>query len=147
MTNPEAIHENGCPLCPVIGADPYKAGQVYTLLSLQFSIQLAEVLSRNHDFIRVEPSALREWLLHVKIDEKHIDHVPPEVQHGIMVTLPNGLGRPLIDGNHRAARALRDNTHFFAAVLKEKETRHLLRLTMGRKIADYYWKQLSGSGG
>ncbi len=62
-----------------------------------------------------------------------------------MVTLPSGLGMPLIDGNHRAARALRDGTEFFAAVLKEKETRKLLRLTMGRTNADHYWKLLCAS--
>ena len=145
MINPEAIHKNDCPLCPIIGTDPNKGGQVYRLLSLQFSIPLAAMLSRSHDLIRVEPSALREWLRHVKIDEQHIDHIPPDIQHGIMVTLPNGLGMPLIDGNHRAARALRDGTHFFAAVLNEKETRRLLRLTLGRKMADHQWHLLSGS--
>ncbi len=146
MTNPEAVHENGCPLCPVIGASPGNAGQVYRLLSLQFSIPLAEAMSRSHDLIRVEPSALREWLRFVRIDEKHIDHIPPHLQHGILVTLPNGLGRPLIDGNHRAARTLRDGTHFFAAVLNERETLRLLRLTMGRADAKRQWKLLSASG-
>ena len=113
MTNPEAVHENGCPLCPVIGSDSNKAGQVYRLLSLHLSISIAERMSRSHDLIRVEPSTLREWLRYVRIDQRHIDHIPPDKQHGIMVTLPNGLGRPLIDGNHRAARTLRDGTHFF----------------------------------
>ncbi len=103
-------------------------------------------MSRCHDLIRVEPRALREWLQHVKIDEKHIEHIPPSVQHGIMVTLPNGLGMPLIDGKHRAARALRDNTHFFAAVLNERETLQLLRFTMGRANANRQWKLLSASG-
>ncbi len=145
MTNPAAIHENGCPLCPVIGSGPREAGQVYRLLSLKFSISIAEAMSRRHELIRVEPSALQEWLRHVKIDEQHIGHIPPHVQHGIMVTLPSGLGRPLIDGNHRAARALRDGTYFFAAVLNEKETRELLRLTLGRQVADRQWQLLSGS--
>ena len=146
MTHPEAVHENGCPFCPVIGSKPDQADQVYRFLSLQFSISIAEVMSRNHDLIRVEPSALQEWLRHVKIDERHIDHIPPDRQHGIMVTLPNGLGRPLIDGNHRAARTLRDGTHFFAAVLNERETLRLLRLTMGRADAKRQWKLLSASG-
>ena len=146
MTHPEAVHENGCPLCPVIGSKPDQADQVYRFLSLQFSISIAEVMSRNHDLIRVEPSALQEWLRHVKIDERHLDHIPPDRQHGIMVTLPNGLGRPLIDGNHRAARTLRDGTHFFAAVLNERETLRLLRLTMGRADAKLQWKLLSASG-
>ncbi len=145
MTNPEALHENGCPLCPVIGTNPNKADRVCRLLSLQFSVSVAEVMSRSDDLIRVEPNALREWLRHVNIDERHIDHIPPHLQNGIMVTLPSGLGMPLIDGNHRAARALRDGTEFFAAVLNEKETRKLLRLTMGRTNADHYWKLLCAS--
>ena len=62
-----------------------------------------------------------------------------------MVTLPQGLGMPLIDGNHRAARALRDGTPFFAAVLNEKETLKILRLTMGRKSANRDWKLLCAS--
>ena len=52
MTHPEAVHENGCPFCPVIGSKPRQADQVYRLLSLQFSILIAEVMSRNHDLIR-----------------------------------------------------------------------------------------------
>ena len=146
MTHPEAVHENGCPLCPVIGSKPDQADQVYRFLSLHFSILIAEVTSHNHDLIRVEPIALRGWLRHVKIDQRHIDHIPPDRQHGIMVTLPNGLGQPLIDGNHRAARALRDGTHFFAAVLNERETLRLLRLTMGRADAKRQWKLLNASG-
>lgn len=146
MIHQEAVHENGCPLCPVIGSTPNAAGQVCRLLSLHFSTNIAEMMSRRHDLIRVQPNGLKEWLRHVKIDEKHIDHIPQDKQHGIMVTLPNGLGRPLIDGNHRAARALRDGTLFFAAVLNERETLRLLRLTMGHADANREWKRLSASG-
>ena len=145
MTNPEALHENDCPFCPIIGTNPNEADQVCRLLSLQFSVPIAEVMSCRHDLIRTEPNALREWLRQVNIDERHIDHIPPHLQHGIMVTLPNGLGMPLIDGNHRAARALRDGVEFFAAILNEKETRKLLRLTMGRANADHYWKLFCAS--
>ena len=137
--------QNACPLCPVLGSGPAQADQVYRLFSLHFSVPIAERMSRNHDLIRVEPADLREWLRHAKIDEKHVDHIPLDVQHGIMVTLPNGLGRPLIDGNHRAARAMRDGTDFFAAILNEKETLKLLRLTVGRTAANRRWKLLSSS--
>ena len=146
MTHPEAVHENGCLLCPVVGAHSSRDDQVYKLLSLRFSIRIAEVMSRSHDLIRVEPAGLREWLRHVRIDPRHLDHIPPDLQHGIMITLPNGLGMPLIDGNHRAARALRDGTYFFAAVLNEKETLRLLRLTSGRANANRQWKLLCASG-
>jgi hypothetical protein len=46
---------------------------------------------------------------------------------------------PVIDGNHRVARALRDRHKFFAFVLGESETLELLRRSMGRSIVDYYW--------
>ena len=144
MDNPDPL-QDVCPLCPVLGSGPAQADQVYQLLSLRFSVPIAERMSHNHDLIRVEPAALREWLRHAKIDQQHIDHIPLDVQHGIMVTLPNGLGMPLIDGNHRAARAMRNGTDFFAAVLNEKETLKLLRLTVGRTAANRRWKLLSAS--
>ena len=37
------------------------------------------------------------------------------------------MRKPVIDGNHRAARALRDRHEFFAFVLGESETLELLR--------------------
>ncbi len=144
MEDPDPIQKI-CPLCPAFGRGDAQAGQVYHLFSLRFSVSIAERMSRHHDLVQVEPGALREWLRHAKIDAKHIDHIPFDVQHGIMVTLPNGLGMPMIDGNHRAARALRDGTHFFAAVLNEKETLKLLRRTIGRAAANRLWKRLSAS--
>ena len=146
MRDPEAVHQNTCGLCAAVGINRPLAGQVYKLLSLHFSIPIAERLSRYHDLIRVEPKGLQTWLEHATIDNNHINHIPPDIEHGIMVTLPHGLGMPLIDGNHRAARALRNGTDFFAAVLSEKETRRLLRLTMGRMAANRSWKLLTVSG-
>lgn len=146
MKNPKAVPQNDCASCAAVGVNRPLAGQVYKLLSLRFSTSIAERLIRNHDLIRVEPEALQSWLEHATIDRNHIDHIPLDVQHGIMVTLPHGLGMPLIDGNHRAARALRDGTDFFAAVLNEKETLKLLRLTMGRMAANRCWKLLTTSG-
>ncbi len=49
---------------------------------------------------------------------------------------------PLIDGNHRAARALRDGTEFFVFVLTKTETLELLRRSMGNTIADDYWNRM-----
>jgi hypothetical protein len=49
---------------------------------------------------------------------------------------------PVIDGNHRAARALRDRHEFFAFVLEESETLELLRRSMGCSIADHYWDRM-----
>jgi len=49
---------------------------------------------------------------------------------------------PLIDGNHCAARALREERPFFAAVLNEAETLELLRRSMGAASANHYWNQM-----
>jgi hypothetical protein len=63
-----------------------------------------------------------------------------------MVTLPSGCGTPLIDGNHRAARALREGSTFLVLVLDEAETLELLlRRGMGPAIADHYWKKMLSS--
>jgi hypothetical protein len=52
---------------------------------------------------------------------------------------------PLIDGNHRAARALREQRPFFAAVLDRAQTLELLRRSMGTAAANHYWIRLAFS--
>jgi hypothetical protein len=62
-----------------------------------------------------------------------------------MVTLPAGRGMPLIDGNHRAARALRLGEPFFAKVLNESATLDLLRLSVSPAIAERLWNRMLAS--
>jgi hypothetical protein len=62
-----------------------------------------------------------------------------------MVTLPNGCGMPLIDGNHRAARSLRDGSAFTVSVLNEAETLRLLCGSMGIFRADVAWQRMADS--
>lgn len=138
-------HHNDCPRCPVIGAEDIRGEEYYQILSLRFNVTLAKKLSAGYDLTRVEPSALSRWLEHARILERHVWHLPLNAGHGIMVTLPAGCGMPLIDGNHRAARALRLGEDFFAAVLSEDETHELLRMSMNPAIADHYWKRLLAS--
>lgn len=94
---------------------------------------------------RVHPEGLTGWLDHVHLDEHHINHLPAELGPGLMVTFPAGLGRPLIDGNHRAARALRDGTEFLVHLLPEAETLTLLRSSMGKIVADCWWQRMAAS--
>ena len=93
----------------------------------------------------VNRAPLERWLEHAHIHGEHLDHLPPNLGPGIMVTLPSGCGMPVIDGNHRAACALRDGIEFFAFVLSESETLELLRRSMGNTIADHYWKRMADS--
>jgi hypothetical protein len=145
MANLRLRHHNHCPRCPVIGAEDVSGEEYYEILALRFSVRIARELSRGHDLIRLEPFVLAKWLKHARVLDSHVDHVPLNSGHGIMVTLPARCGMPLIDGNHRAARALREQRPFFAAVLDETETLELLRRSIGAAIADHYWKRLKAS--
>jgi len=145
MPNLRLRHHNNCPRCPVIGAEDITGEEFYEILSLRFSIRVARELSSGHDLLRVEPIVLAKWLEHVRLLDSHINHIPLNSGHGVMVTLPASCGMPLIDGNHRAARALREQVPFFTVVLDEMETLRLLRRSMGAPIADHYWKRLKAS--
>lgn len=145
MSSLRLRHHNDCPRCPVIGAEDIPGEEYYQILSLRVNVTLAKKLSAKHDLTRIEPLALALWLQHARILESHVEHLPANAGHGIMVTLPAGCGMPLIDGNHRATRALRLGEPFFAAVLSERETHELLRMSMHPSIADHYWKRLLAS--
>ena len=128
-------HLNNCPRCPVVGAQDIPGVEYFQALSLRFHILRARELCRESMLHRVERTALKSWLEGVHILPAHLYHLPPNPGPGIMVTLPSGLGRPVIDGNHRAARALRDGTEFLAYLLPEAESLELLRRSMGRAAA------------
>ena len=142
MSSLRLRHHNDCPRCPVIGAEDTPGEEYYQILSLRFDVRLARKLSERHDLTRIEPLALARWIEHARILESHVWHLPANAGHGIMVTLPAGCGMPLIDGNHRATRALRLGEPFFAAVLREGETLELLRMSMNPTIADHYWQRM-----
>jgi|SRR5580765_7723573 len=99
-------------------------------------------MSRAHPLHRVEQQALASWLEHARILESHVWHLPENSGPGLLVTMPAGWGRPLIDGNHRAARALKLGLPFAATVLSEDETYTLLRRSMHPAIADDIWRRL-----
>jgi len=90
MAKPFLRHHNNCSRCPVIGAEDILGEEYYELLSRRFSIRIARELSSGHDLIRIEPVALIRWLEHARIVDGHVDHVPADFAHGIMVTLPPG---------------------------------------------------------
>lgn len=138
-------HHNNCPRCPVIGAEDISGEEFFDFRALRFRLQAARELVQPSMLHRVDPAGLASWLEHVFINPRHVDHLPTELGPGIMVTFPAGLGRPLIDGNHRAARALRDRTEFLVYLLPEVETLELLRRSMGKTVADAYWQRMANS--
>jgi hypothetical protein len=135
-------HRNDCPRCPVICVEDISADEFYEIFSLSFNIRIALELCHGQVPHLVNRVPLERWLEHARIDWEHVDHLPPTLGPGIMATLPGGCGMPVIDGNHRAARALRDRHEFFAFVLSESETLELLRRSMGRSVADHYWERM-----
>jgi hypothetical protein len=145
MKRHKFAHHNNCSRCPIIGAEDVPGDEYYELRSLRFSIRIARELSRGHDLMLVEPRSIRRWLRTAYVDQEHVDHIPANTGPGIMVTLPNGTGQPIIDGNHRAARSLRDGTDFFVVLLNEAETLTLLQRTMGATVAIALWWRLGDS--
>lgn len=135
-------HYNNCSRCPVIGAEDIPGEEFFEFRAVRFNLQIARRLTAPSMLHRVDRKGLAEWLEHVVLNPRHVDHLPAELGPGLMVTLPAGLGTPLIDGNHRAARALRDGTEFVVYLLPEAETLELLRGSMGRVIADHYWNRM-----
>jgi hypothetical protein len=138
-------HHNNCSRCPIVGAEDLPTEEVYQLLSLRFSIRIANELARNLDPVEADTATLRRWLQLTKIDRTHIDHLPANLGPGLVATLPSGCGTPLIDGNHRGARSLRDEEAFFVRVLPEAETLELLRRSMGSATADHWWERMRDS--
>jgi hypothetical protein len=138
-------HHNDCSRCPVIGAEDVGGDESYNLLSLRFSICIAQQLTRHHQPILVEPESLRRWISNTRIDHEHVGHVPLKAGPGLQVTLPAGCGKPIIDGNHRAARALLEDRDFYVYVLNEQETLELLRRSMDATTADRLWNRLAQS--
>lgn len=142
MPNLRLRHHNNCPRCPVIGAEDIPGEESYHLLRLIFNLRIARKLCRTSMLHRIDRAALEKWLERTYIDPAHVGHLPANLGPGIMATLPVELGRPLIDGNHRAARALRDGKELVVYLLPEAETLELLQGSMGRAIADHYWERM-----
>lgn len=138
-------HHINRPRCPIIGAEDIPGGEFFEFHSLRFNLQIARKLTSPTMLHRVDPAGLASWLEHIYIDRRHIDHLPAELEPGLMVTFPAELGCPLIDGNHRAAGALCDGIEFLVYLLPEAETLLLLRSSMGKDVADYWCQRTAAS--
>lgn len=145
MSDIESRRCNDCPRCPIVGQENTSDNDFFQILALRFNLPVARQLCLNQVATPVESLGLERWLQQMPIDWEHVDHLPPDLGPGIMVTLPSGCGMPLIDGNHRAARALRDMKEFFAFVLSETETLELLRRSLGAPLAEDYWRRMTSS--
>jgi len=143
MLHQKLRHQNNCIRCPILGSEDAAGEEWYQFLALRFDIRIARQLCRASMLHRVDAHDMHSWLEATQVERAHLDHLPLDLGPGVMVTLPSGCGRLIIDGNHRAARAIRDGREFLVYLLPEKETRLLLQRSMGYVAADHYWKRLT----
>ena len=119
------------PTCPHCKPGP----ETYRYLGrYEFDVDAARrLVADGREPVEVEDECVRDWLVDSVLHEQHFDHVDPRFP-GILahVWFDDGTaehhGHALIDGNHRAARCLRDHRPFFAHLLTEAESRAVLTL-------------------
>ena len=98
-----------------------------------FDVDLArKIVSSGHQPMRLNLRDLRLEVESSELDEQHVAHVDPKIP-GIIshIFFPEADGSEvhghiLIDGHHRAARALQLKQPFFAYILSEAESREVL---------------------
>ena len=118
-----------CPRCRRRGPEFYQ----YLQHHYEFDVDAARLLAADgREPVEVEPESVRDSVRLSKVYGQHVDHVDPTFP-GIIAfvwfTTDDGetfRGHLLIDGNHRAARCLRDDRPFFAYLLTEDESRGIL---------------------
>lgn len=126
--------QNDCPHC-VGGEETYG----YLKQAWLFDVDLARrIVSDGREAVEIEPDDVAYCVDNSRIHQQHLDHVNP-IYPGILAHLwgqgHNGAiqhGHLLIDGNHRAARCLRDQLPFKAYMLTEDESEQVLLRGMCR---------------
>jgi hypothetical protein len=127
-------HQDDCPRCK------HREGEYYWYLGLyEFDVDRARALvADGREPVEVDEESVRVSVKESEIHPQHVDHVDPTIP-GIIahVFYPTEDGEEvhahlLIDGNHRAARCLRDGLPYFAYVLSEEESRAILMLSPDR---------------
>lgn len=121
-------NEPACPHCRS-GSETFSyLGGAYL-----FDVDAArELVAAGHEPVEVEEESVRLSMDGLRLVPEHLDHVDPRFP-GIIAHVsfpdPSGellRGHVLIDGNHRAARCLRDRLPFFAHLLTEAESEAIL---------------------
>lgn len=110
---------------------------------MRFSIAIARKIAAGHPLVPATPENFLQWLGWAHIENQHLDHVPTNKGFGIAITLPFGIGTPMIDGNHRTLIAVIDKKPFSVVALSERESLELLRQSMGAESADELWRDMS----
>ena len=127
MTGP-TIDPN-CPRCRTRGRESFQ----YSHGRFKFDVERAwTFVADGREVLELDRESI-EWSLRgASIDEDHLDHVDPGIPGliaHIWLRSDDGeisRGHVLIDGNHRAARCLRDTRPFLVFVLSEEESDAIL---------------------
>jgi hypothetical protein len=128
MSKAESNAAVDCRRCREEGHEYYRyLGDWY-----EFDVDKAKEMVRDgREPVEVEPESVLASVEGSHIDECHVDHVDPSIP-GLIAHVwyededQSLHGHILIDGNHRAARCLRDGRPFFAHILTEEESRAIL---------------------
>ncbi|HET6425073.1 MAG TPA: hypothetical protein VFG20_15410 [Planctomycetaceae bacterium] len=126
--------QSECPRCQLNTVD---GGEVFyhRKRTFKFDVDLAlQIVSDGREPVEVDDESLRKTLRKTEVCEEHLPHVHlgrPGILAHVTYHLEDGrtvIAHVLIDGNHRAARSLRDGIPFRVYLLNEEETaRTLLR--------------------
>lgn len=132
------------PDCPHCEGGPETYG--YLQRAFVYDVDLArEIVSDGRFPVELDDADTAYCVENSRIHKQHLDHVNTAYP-GILAHLwgpgENGVlehGHLLIDGNHRAARCLRDRITFRAYVLTEEESERILKRGMRRdgSVYDY----------
>jgi len=130
---PVASTTESCPHC-VGGPETYG----YLKRTFVFDVDLArKIVSDGREPVEMDSSDVAYCVDDCRIHEQHLDHVNPSYP-GILAHLwgpgQGGTlehGHLLIDGNHRAARCLRDGLTYKAYLLTEEESERILKRGFG----------------
>ncbi len=130
----KATEPNDCPHC-VSGPETYG----YLKRAYVYDVDLArKIVSDGRQPVEMDASDVAYCVENSRIHKQHLDHVEPSYP-GILAHLwgpgEGGNwehGHLLIDGNHRAARCLRDGLQFRAYLLSEDETEQILKRGPGK---------------
>jgi hypothetical protein len=89
----------------------------------RFDVTRAKELAGDRPSVRIGRRELRDHTHGVTVDAGHLAHVDPS-EPGVVGTVRvwSAPEQVLLDGHHRAARALADRVPFRARVLTEEET-------------------------
>jgi glutamate-1-semialdehyde 2,1-aminomutase len=137
-----------CPRCGCHGKEVYN----YMHSAYVFDVDRARALvSDGREPVELEEESVRGSVDHSRIHDDHVAHVNPSFP-GIIaylsyldVTGDEVEAHLLIDGNHRAARCLRDQRPYYAYLLTPEESRAVLLRGPDRLDTDPYEVDLPGA--